>query len=598
MARAISAAIAVAIAVVAQAQAFGRFGYADAVDIPGFAIDREGFRVKHDRADRFSFAAPAKRWRALLTSDLSQTVSLGAHDGNPEKARFDLLGTGFSLYFRAGCVLNLGSTSAPYITWEEGSAGPGVPTPKVSWLLVSFRDAQPPVLLSLHGAKAAFTVTGRAGEWQLKSEAPFSAWVRVTAPIGIEPKATNSAASLGELTQRVKRNLKYYVGPAPTLVGVDVQEEASGVTATWTFDRPHAVVPLAAVLAPLGGYPIRLLSSAIRIDSSDPEGPVSVLQDTTMAIRFPVRRVPTGRALTLGAPTEPAIGTVSPHDAVGVSELALLNLLACRDVLSRETADQVLAKYLGDAAYTTEPHTNQRLPFGEKGEGLDLAAAHALLMQATTSTVRATSEPNSLLTSVRWRRDWRTWQIWTPDEAVSIRAGALAALAAALCPEPVRRLDAGMLEAGMAMRKGLQVWRTRSGFTPGEAENAGPFAGLRRALFAYRTKTDEDERFVAGLLSEIRVYGDKQVQAEAKDGAVVMRWDSEDGKPMTIVLASAYPLTVAASANLTSIASEDALGFTVLRCQPKERGACEVRLGKPDWAGPLPAYVDPPRFRG
>ena len=595
--RTISALVVAIVAVAAQAQAFGRFGYSETVDIPTFTVTKDGFRIKHDRADMFRFAEPAKRWRALLTSDLSQTVSLGAQEGNPEKARFDLLGAGFSLYFRSGMSLRLSSTAGPYITWHEGSAGPGVPTPKVDWLLISFRDSQPPVLLTLQGAKAAFQVKGRSGDWRLESEEPLAAWVRVVAPSGLLPQATNSAAALGELKGRVQKNLKYFLGPVPKLVDLKLESDETGVSATWEFDRPYAIVPMAASLAALGGYPLRMSSSTIRIDSSDPDGPVSVLTDTQMSIRFPVRRVPTGRALTLGMPSIPPTGTISPLDVEGVSELALLNLLALRDDLARETADETLTKYLGEANYTTEPHTNQRLPFGENGEGIDLAAAQALLMQSTISTVKATSEPNSLLTSVRWRRDWRTWQIWTPDSAVSLRAGSLAALAAALCPEPMRRLDAAMLEAGLAARKGLQVWRTRTGFTPGPEPEFGPLGGLRRAIFTYRSKTPEDDAFLGAVMSEIRVYGDRQVWAETKNGAIHLRWQAEDTKPMSIILASAYPLTATPTENLAQAFAEDALGFTVIRATAKERGLCEIRIGAPDWAGQIPKFVDPPRFR-
>src|SRR5262249_5753733 len=160
-----------------------------------------------------------------------------------------------------------------------------------------------------------------------------------------------------------------------------------------------------------------------------------------------------------------------------VAELAFANLPASRDTQTKETAEEALTEYLGEAKYTTEPYSNQQLPYTADGAGLDLAAAHALLMQSTITTVKATSEPNSLLTSVLWRRDWRTWTIWTPDLDLSRRAEALGALAAALCPEPARRLDAAMLEAGLASQEGLKVWQARNGFPVGPKLNPAPFDG-------------------------------------------------------------------------------------------------------------------------
>jgi len=585
-------------AATAAAQAFGRFGYSDEFPVAGFEFDRTGFRVRHERADRFYFEEPSRIWSSLTTTEFGQTFGLSGVGRSPFKARIDLTAPGFSLYFRNGVGFRLNSTSAPYLTWKEGSVGANVPTPALKWILVSFRDDQPPLLISLLGSPAPFKVSGRPGDWRLRTEGLYAGWVRVAAPIGTTSQATNSATALGQLKERVLPLAPYLSDAPPQLEKVDIAEDPTSVTATWTFDRPYAVVPVPALLANLGGYGLKLDSPTIRLDSSDPEGPTSILKERTLRIRFPIRRMPTGRSLALGAPTLTPIGTVSPIDPASVVELALANLPACRDRLTKETAEQALAKYLQDANYALEPHTNQRLPFEPNGAGLDLAAAHALLMQSTITTVRATSEPNSLLTSLMLRRDWRTWRLWTADLSVSRRAGALGALAAALCPEPKRRLDGAMLEAGLAAVPGLRVWKSRNGQAPGPAPSPTALEGLRRALFLYSNRTETDESYVRSLLSDVRVYGDVALRAEWKEGSIAVTWLALDTKPMSIMLASAYPLSVSASANLASSSADDALGFTVIRCVPSDAGRCELLLKTPEWAVPLPKYVEPPRFEG
>lgn len=596
MRRSISVAALVLLAAAAFAQPFGRFGYVEKIDVPEFDLDRTGFRVRHDRADRFGFEEPSKVWNPVETTDLAQVILFSGIGRSPLKARVDLFAAGFSLYFQNGIGFKLGSTSAPYLTWAEGSVGPGVPTPNLKWVLVSFRDAQPPVLIALMGPAAAFEITGKAGDWRLRTSGLYRGWTRITAPIGLRAQAANSAASLGELKKRVLSMLPFLTEPIPKLTRIDITDEPAAVTASWVFDRPYALIPTPAVLANLGGYPLKLESPTVRIDSSDPAGPLSVTTTPFLSIRFPVLRIPTGRSLALGAPKQPAIGTVSPIDTASVAELSLANLPACRDVLTREAAEETMSKYLSEAAYSVEPYTNQRLPYAADGSGLDVAAAQALLMQSTITTVKATSEPNSLLTSVMWRRDWRTWRIWSPDPAVSRRAGALAALAGALCPEPSRRLDAAMLEAGLAAEAGLAIWQKRNGFSAPDKLPSAPWSGLRKALFLYANPPPADEGFVRSLLSEIRVYGESAVSASPKNGGIALAWKAESSQPVSLMLASAYPIEISPSQNLASAAAEEALGFTVIRCVPEGAGPCELLVKTPEWASPLPPYVDAPRY--
>jgi hypothetical protein len=482
------------------------------------------------------------------------------------------------------------------LTWSEGSAGADVPTPSAQWILVSFRDSQPPLLMAMLSGPESFELKGKPGAWQLMSASKYEGWIRFSAPLGLTPLATNSAAALGSLKVRVAPLLKYLTGPVPKLLKVETIEQEGGLTANWTFDRPYALVPIPVVLASLGGYPLKLESNSFRIDSTDPSGPLSVLTEDVMRLRFPVRRIPTGRALALGAPKLEPLATVSTIDMPSICELAFSNLTANRDALVKETSDDVLGRYLSDVAYSVEPNTNQRLPYDGNGVGLDVAAAQAFLMQSTISTVKATSDPNSLLTSVMWRRDWRTWTIWSPTEGRSSRAGALAALAAALCPEPERRLDAGMLEAGLSAREGLRVWRTRTGMDPGPKPSGAPYEGFRHALFGYSSKPEADEAYLKFLLSEIRVYGDHAIDADTRDKQIVLGWEADSNRPTTIILASAYPIETFPGTNLAVANAEDALGFTVLRCTPHTKGRCEIKVRVPDWAAPLPKYVDPPRY--
>jgi hypothetical protein len=81
-----------------------------------------------------------------------------------------------------------------------------------------------------------------------------------------------------------------------------------------------------------------------------------------------------------------------------------------------------------------------------------------------------------------------------------------------------------------------------------------------------------------------------------KDSKLLLTWHADAIKPITIILASGYPLTTAPETNLSNCSSEDALGFTVIHCTPKDPGNCKIWLKPPDWALPLPSYAEAPRY--
>ncbi len=596
MRRLISACAALFIAACAPAQAFGRFGYSPDISIPAFTITKEGFRVNHPRAEIFAFETPSKAWRPAVTSDVSQTILLSGVGRMPAKLRADLYAPGFSLYFQYGFGFKIGSITKPFVSWVEGSVGPDIPTPPVKWLLISFKDDQPPVLLSFYGKEIPVRLQGRSGDWFLRSEQPFEGWVRVVAPFGVTGKPASTAASLGELVQAVKKNEAALTGPIPKLVKTTYDESLTSVTVAWQFDQPGAVVPYPAILAPLGGYPVTVHSKTVRTDALDENGPLTVTAEPTLRMTFPVRRVPTGRGISIGKLREMLISTASPIDIPSVCELAMANLLGQREKEIRQGADESMNGYLSTAKYEVEPFTNQRLPYAANGAGIDLAAAHALLMQSITTPVQATSEPNSLLSSVLLRRDWLTWRIWTPNAEISRRSSAIAAVAAAVCPEAERRLQGALLQAGLAGERGLGVWRRRQGQSSTETPMLETMLGLRNSLFSSTSREPREDGFLKMLQSELRVYGDIGLVTELRNGELIASWDSAEGQPVTVVFASAYPIEINDGTNCSITRSEEALGFTVVRCSPVKPGRCELQITTPAWAKPLPGTVDPPRF--
>jgi hypothetical protein len=566
------------------------------VAVPGFTVDASGLKVNHPAADVFRFDTPSRVWSCQSISAQNETVVLSGIGRSPLKLKADLWSPGVALYFHHGISLKLSSLACPYLSWGEGSVGPDVPTPVCRWLLVSFRDNQPPVLLAFVGKPESMKFVGKPGDWTLKSETSYAGWVRFVTPIGTVPKAANSAQALGGLVAAVAKDAARWCEPAPRFKSLTIEDAPTAVTATWEFDKPGAMVPVAVALAPLGGYQPHLLSKVIRLDEPNECGPLTLCAESKLVVRFPVRRLPTGRSLAIGKPLDDAIGTVSSLDIAGVSELALTLLQSSRDELARRSGEDVLATYLTETGYVEEPITGKQLPFGVDGHGADLAAAHALLMQALYSTVSATSEPNSLLTSLTWRRDAYTWLFWADDPVAVRRTGALAALAGALCPEPGRRLDAALFATGVAAQRGLEVWKRRRGDIQKEPPLIEPLEAVRNAFFIPIKPVLPPNAYFQSIQSEIRVYGEQAVIAEKDKRGLLLSWFAQDSRPMLITFASAYPLELSAASVFEKFSVVQALGFTVVRCTPKDAGTCKAFLTVPSWASPLPAAKAPPRY--
>jgi hypothetical protein len=578
------------------AQAFGRFGYTQRLDLPGFLVDSEGFIAKQDAADRVRFARPAKVWKPTSTSEIEQTVALGGPAGNPAKVRANLLAPGFALYFEKGLSLKVSSTAAPYLTWREGSASAGLPTPNVRWAVLSFRDAQPPLVLGFPDGPSSLQISGKPGAWSIDGQADFHGWLRVGLPVGLQPTAANSAAALGHLALAAGAEEAIWSNSAPVLQRTEVQADEDAVTATWTFDRPGAQLPRAVTLAFLGGYPLRVLSPTRRLKFSLGDGPVEVCQTTELRLRLPARRVPTGRGLSLGAELGAPLGTASPFDLPSVVELALESLAATRDSQTQKAAEDTVGEFLSQGAYTKEPWSDQLLPYDPAGIGIDLAAAHAFLMQAVTSSTKATSEGNSLLTSVAWRRDWQTWLPWVPDVNIRRRAAAMSALTGVLCPEPERRLSAAMFQAGLSAERGFEVWRRRTGQIPKESPLIEPMSGLRQALFRLNGNPDDDAAYAETLMSPVRVFGDVPIRLLERDKALILEWPALEPKPSVLRLVAGYEIQLEPVANLPRFRVDQVLGTSEVRYTPELAGTCEAKLTLPEWAKALPLSRPIPRY--
>ncbi len=576
-------------------QAFGRFGYTETPSLPGIVFDRSGFRAKFSGADRLSFGTPISTWKPVLTNETQQVVETEGKGPNPAKVKMNLLGAGISLYCPTELELKLTSLASPALTWTEGSVLNGVPTPNLKWCLLSFQDNQPAWIMSVPDGTAGWQISGKPGAWLLKSKG-LKGWVRFGLPLGTKPRPTSTAASMGQLVQDVQPVLDHFALPVANLLRVRVVADMQSVTATWVFDQPLAVVPIAARFAEIGGYPIGIESPMAGSPIVTEEGACDFVKGTELRIRFPIRRIPAGRALVSGG-TPAALGTVSPFDVPSVVEVAFENLLAYRDVQTLRTAEDCLTEFLGQVQFKAEPWTGQQLPYEKEGRALDLIAAQGFLCDVMTAVKRGGPEPNALLTSLQWRTDWSNWQLNSADPKVNRRAAAIAALSGAFSPLPEKRLAAAMLQAGLSAERGLQGWRHRQGLVAKEEPLLETLWDLRQAVFGLRmAKAGTASDWFNSILGPIRVYGEPAISCTVQDKKSILEWFCAEPKPGSWTLGCEHPVKLSKGDNLARLKIENSYGLLELQYVPDLSGPVKTLLEYPEWARKIPSAIPVQRF--
>lgn len=589
------------IAGVSVAQAFGRFGYEAKSATPGFVIDEKGFRINHPNADTFRFTVPQTRWEPVQTTYLSQVVNLSGGYESPLKLKQELLAPGFSLYFPQSMRFTLSTTTAPFLSWAEGTleANTGYPTPETRWLVVSFKESQPPLLIGFPDKMAEVRLEGRSGEWSLFTTKPIESWVRIVAPCGVLPRRTNTVTELGALLAEIKANAEYFWQSAPNLVSTQVEDDGNSVQVQYKFDKPGAVIPVAPILANYVTPAVRISSDRKRIEAPTEEGPLELCTSDTLTIRFIARRIPTGRAVVLGELANP-ISTASYLDPQSVAELALTNLLASTPTEVRKIAEQTVEEYLAESALDEEPRTQQKLPYRPDGMDLDLVAAHALLSQTTESVRRPGAAANGLFASLGHRLDWYTWSFKDVFIDTNRRALALGAVTGALDSTPERRLLGCMMFAGLESAKGLAIWNKRRGWNF-NSDLIQPYPILLAELFS-----TEDYRRGSGvgslILSPIRFYGDAPVTLSKGEGEqLALNVQVKKDAAVMLTFASGFPIELVSPSEVWSI--NKGFGLLTLAGTPKQDSDLvlrfvppknanipvvngDLRYSEPKWKGP------------
>ena len=557
------------------ADAFGRFGFVQVLDLPGLRVSRQGVQAKSANATLLAFSNPSRSWQATITSETGQTVALDSNPHSPHKAAASLFATGASLYFSDGCEFRIAAKGTPFLTWKEGSVAPGIPTPKLNWALLSFSDAQPPVLLVLpKDIKESFRVEGSPGAWVLRTD-DFAGWMRIEYPFGTRDMATPTVGDLGVMEKDFEGNIEFCTAPIPKLLVLDLTADDDGISATWSFTGP-IVVPGAVAFASTGGYPIELNSGYRPTGAVTEEGPVLAMIGNKLKVRFPCKRVGPGRGIAFEDSSRIRPGTVAAIDAPSVINLALEAARGDRDPTTVAMAQDATQTFLSGAEFAMEIWSGQTVSYTSQNNGLDLTAAYGLLAQAMElGSVRPATNP--FLTSVFWRTDWLSWMPYSPEfgRDQDRRAAAYAAVASTMNPSVEARLEGAMLEAGLSAERVRENRLRALGKNPPKLVE--PLPGVRHALFG--TRFDSGITDCSLLLGGMRVLSDLPVVARRDAGTAVLLVPAPSAKPFRLTLSVPPGTEFLADENVTALSATPGPDNTLeLLISPAGPGNCMLRL--------------------
>ena len=421
------------------APSFGQFAYGDTHRLAFFEVSPTEFRFSKQTEVRIQFSGLTGFFPQRL-SRFDKVITYRPLPSAPLRLRFETTSLGFSLQYRDGFRMKGRGSSAPFLTWSEGSVGPGVPTPTTGWALLSWSEPLPPVLLVFPDEPVGLQVTEEPDGWTLETSKPYDGWVFVRAPLGSEAVVTRGVAELGRLAARVKEKVGT-MGEAPRLLDVQTSTDERGVTVTWRFDRPGAYVPSPAT-ARANEQHLKVLSPVERVGT----GEAFRCSGNELTIRFINRKIYAGRSVVLGNVGEEEFPLDRPWH-IGEAALAYLwNTLSMRGESELRRSLGMWASYAG---VDREPATALPWPGGRDRETL---GALCLAERALgTSSERVAGLFASL--------DWLTW-LPTGECETAREAAAYLALLGALSADGYERALGAMAQAALRVEQAEQPFNS------------------------------------------------------------------------------------------------------------------------------------------
>jgi len=582
---------------VSEFEGFGRYGYTTTPEVAGVRISPEGMRCVAPGSELLRFPKTLGAWSPQSVSRERFIVAVDGGNGKPSKIRCDSWDAGILLYYEGVIDFGVRSIASPYLSWTEGSVDSGVPTPSVDWVALSFRDRQAPIVIGFIDSRCGMKITGKPGNFRIRSDRAYRGWIRVGLPNGIEPLPTGDAAALGRLVQKTKKWSELWSGPLINRKNTRVRSDGARIRIDYTFDRKLFCPPVSLHLAKLAGYYVNVTSGYSVSEVETGEGPLLVGQGGRLSITFPARRIPNGRAVVESEGIGPELAKPVWQDPLGVERLALWNLIASRRQVLADWARELESTFYEKAPMEREPWSRQIGMYKQNGEGLFASAAHALLSLVNASSLGGTSESEKQLKALSYRTDWQTSKFRGVSQIENRRALAAMAVAGALSSHEQDRLIGIWAQVGLSAEEGLLLYRQRKGEAKETASILLPLQDWRTPIYSLRNPLSLSDPLAEAVFSPIRSLGDVPVwvAGEAPSGGSEpantkkkLGFFVREKLIGILRFSSAFPISLSQGENLRKFFVTPKLGGLDARYVPLGPGDCSATMSYPEWAPSLP----------
>ena len=532
---------------------FGHFAFTDSYSLPACEITPNSFRAKAEGAPTITFGQDRKISIIAMTRYFKEIQSPFVQN-SPLRIRYEASSIGFSLEYSGGFVFS-GSGDPPFISWAEGTVGPGVPSAPSAWALLSWSDPKPPILLCFPSGNASLVSEQSPGGFQIRCPG-YTGKIFVRFPFGSKNIATKTAADFGGLVAPISKNIGYLSAPAPQLIGFAYQKGVDGITAIWKFDRPGALIPLPVI----GG--VRLGSVRI-LNPTRPaflggDDSVKACGGDELRLRFMTARLRPGAAGVAGATRADGTGSLA--------DCALALLCGNAPDFARLNASLAVAMKT-----VVEPITRISLPHEETGAGSESAAARFL---AGCALGIRPAWAEGLFAGM----DWTDWLPAGGDHKERVEAAALLALAGPLLDDPEERILAAMANAALADEPDAPCFSVRRWLYPNAA-----MARLPKPAW------------LAAMQSPIRIFTPGVAAAQDASGLWLIG-TAETIESFDLTVKVDAPFEIGGTENLDQVIAIADTPATVMQVRPRAAGPWRIKIVRLSAGAALPRAAPSPRY--
>lgn len=264
----------------------------------GFLVTANKIQVAHPVSSAISFPS-SDSFRLELDEPFEKVAVRAERPGSPSKVRIRPLELGVGLFFAGTLDLTLDTDEPPLLTWSDGSAGPGIPTPETEWVALTLGGPEPPILIEFE-RPVTVQLSARDDGFGLQVRQPRVGWVQWHLPVGLDVGPYRTAASLGALSRDLERYRDMVRGLTTRVTSAEVEWRSGRLFWIFRFDGSSAMLPPELVLARAAGLPLEIHSGVRSLNRSGPHGPWWMTTEPRLVFSLPFDPIPFGRGLAEG----------------------------------------------------------------------------------------------------------------------------------------------------------------------------------------------------------------------------------------------------------------------------------------------------------